>query len=81
MPGHLFEGNPVDEGTTPRGTDTPVHCLENPAGSTHSSTSGLSPRKQLERQAEFYSSHKTSLTLLSQLCRDSAIGVRNGKEA
>ena len=25
MPGHLFEGNPVDEGTTRRGTDTPVH--------------------------------------------------------
>ena len=25
MPGNLFEGNPVDEGTTRRGTDTPVH--------------------------------------------------------
>ena len=25
MPGHLFEGNPVDEGTTRMGTDTPVH--------------------------------------------------------
>ena len=25
MPGHLFEGNPVDEGTTRRGTDTLVH--------------------------------------------------------
>ena len=25
MPGHLFEGNPVSEGTTRRGTDTPVH--------------------------------------------------------
>ena len=24
MPGHLFEGNPVDEGTKRRGTDTPV---------------------------------------------------------
>ena len=23
MPGHLFEGKPVDEGTTRRGTDTP----------------------------------------------------------
>ena len=26
MPGHLFEGNPVDEGTTGRSTDTPVHA-------------------------------------------------------
>ena len=26
MPGHLFEGNPVGEGTTRRGTDTPVHA-------------------------------------------------------
>ena len=25
MPGHLFEGNPVDEGTKRRVTDTPVH--------------------------------------------------------
>ena len=56
MPGHLFEGNPVDEGTTRRGTDTPVHRPEKPAGSTHSSTSGLSLREQLERQAEIHSS-------------------------
>ena len=38
------------------GTDTPVHCLEKTAGSTHSSTSGLSLLEQLERQAEFHSS-------------------------
>ena len=37
----LFEGNPVGEGTTRRGTDTPVHHPEKPAGSTHSSTRGL----------------------------------------
>ena len=55
MPGHLFEGNPVDEGTTRRGTDTPVNRLEKPAGSADSSTSGLSPREQLEREAEFHS--------------------------
>ena len=30
MPGHLFEGNPVGEGTTRRGTEPPVHCPENP---------------------------------------------------
>ena len=56
MPGHLFEGNPVDEGTTRRGTDTPVHRPEKPEGSTDSSKSGLSPREQLERQAEIHSS-------------------------
>ena len=59
MPGHLFEGNPVDEGTTRRGTDTPVHRPEKPAGSTHSSTRGLRPPEQLERQEEFHSSDKT----------------------
>ena len=56
MPGHLFEGNPVDEGTTQRGTDTLVHHPEKPAGSTYSSISGLSPHEELERQAEFHSS-------------------------
>ena len=56
MPGNLFEGNPVDEGTTRRDTDTPVHRLEKPAGSTLSSTSGLSLREQLERQGEIHSS-------------------------
>ena len=55
MPGHLFEGNPVGEGTTRRGTDTPVHHPEKPADSTHSSTCGLSPREQLERQVKMHS--------------------------
>ena len=59
MPGHLFEGNPVGEGTTRRGTDTPVHHPEKPAGSTHSSTRGLRLPEQLERQPEFHSSDKT----------------------
>ena len=35
--GPLFEGNPVGEGTTRRGTATPVHRPQRPAGSTHSS--------------------------------------------
>ena len=39
MPRHLFEGNPVDEGTTRRGTDTPVHRPEKTAGYSYSSTS------------------------------------------
>ena len=59
MPRHLFEGNPVGEGTKRRGTDTPVHHPETPAGSIHSSTRGLRPPEQLERQAEFPSSDKT----------------------
>ena len=56
MPGHLFESNPVDEGTKRRVTDTPVHHLVKPTGSTHSLTRGLSSHEQLERQAEFQSS-------------------------
>ena len=55
----LFEGNPVGEGTTRRGTDTPVHRPETPVGSTHSSKRGLRSPEQLERQAEFPSSDKT----------------------
>ena len=58
-PGPLFEGNPVAEGTTRRGTATPVHRPQRPAGSTHSSTRGLRPPEQLERPAGFPSSDKT----------------------
>ena len=50
--------NPVGEGTTRRGTATPVHHLEKPAGSTHSSTRGMRLPEQLERQPEFHSSDK-----------------------
>ena len=59
MPGHVFEGNPVSEGITRSGSDTPVHHPENPAGSTYSSTRGLRLPEQLERQPEFHSSDKT----------------------
>ena len=51
-----LENVPVDEGTTRRGTNTPVHRPEKPAGSTLSSTSGLSLCEQLKRQAEIHSS-------------------------
>ena len=47
----FFEGNPVGEGTTRRGTATVVHRPETPAGSTHSSTRGLRAPEQLERPA------------------------------
>ena len=59
MPGHLFEGNPVDEDTKRRVTDTPMHRLEKPGDSTHSLTRGLKPYEQLERPAGFPSSDKT----------------------
>ena len=57
--GHLYEGNPVDEGTTRRGTDTPVHRPEKPAGSANCLRRGLRPPERIERQAEFTSSDKT----------------------
>ena len=42
--------------TTRRGTATPVHRPQRPAGSTQSSTRGLRPPEQLERPAGFPSS-------------------------
>ena len=72
MPGHLFEGNPVDEGTTQRGTETLVHRPEKPAGSTYSSTSGLSPLKNLRGKWGFIPLHKTRpdppVPILQGLC-------------
>ena len=62
-PGHLFECNPVDEVTTRRGTDTPVHCPEKPTGSKYCSTSGLSPCEHLERQAQFLASTQEEASL------------------
>ena len=55
----LFEGNPVGEGTTRKGTAIPVQRPQRPAGSTHSSTRSLRPPEQLERPAGFPSSEKT----------------------
>ena len=52
-------GNPVGEGTKRRGTDTPMHLLETPAGSTHSLSRALRPPERLKRQAEFRYSDKT----------------------
>ena len=56
MPGHLFESKPVDECTTRRGTDIPMHSTEKHADSKHRSTSVLSSLEELERHAEFRSS-------------------------
>ena len=56
MPGYLFGCNPVDDVATRRGPDTPVHHPEKPVASKYSSTRGLSPLEQFERQAEFHAS-------------------------
>ena len=59
MPGHLFEGNPVDKGTKRRVTDTPVHHSVKAAGSTHRLSRALRPPERLKGQAEFRYSDKT----------------------
>ena len=73
MQGHLFGCNPVNEVTTPRGTDTPVHRPEKHTGSKYSSTNGLPPREQLERQAEFHASTQDEASLS---CPNSAGSLR-----
>ena len=84
-PGPLFEGNPVGEGTTRRGTDTLVHRPEKPAGSTYSSTSGLSPLKNSRGKWGFIPLHKTrpdppvpTLQGLCNLIQTSASEVTRG---
>ena len=72
--GHLFEGNPVGEDTTRRGTDTPVHRPETPVGSTHSSKRGLRPPEQLRGKRSSLPQTRRGLTLRSQLCRDPEVG-------
>ena len=52
----LFKKIKDTKGTLYAKMGTPVHRPENPAGSTLSSTSGLSLREQLERQGEIHSS-------------------------
>ena len=59
MPRHIFECNPHDEVTTPRGMTPMLHCLEKGAGSKYNWTSGLSPCEQIQTPAEFQPHHKT----------------------
>ena len=56
MPGHLFEGNPVDEGTTQRGTDTLVHRPEKTRRFHIQLNKWLVTPEELERQVGFHSS-------------------------
>ena len=53
MPGNLFEGNPVDEGTTRRSSDALVVNKKGAPGHKFNSAGGLKPLRQLERKAEF----------------------------
>ena len=59
MPGHLFEGNPVDEGTTRRGTNTPVHRPQKPQVPHNNLTGGLSSCEQLRGKRSSITPHKT----------------------
>ena len=64
MPRHLFEGNPVDEGTTRRGTDTPVTRPGATQGvSRHVVGGGGAPQscRRAFALAVFFSSGNTSL--------------------
>ena len=59
MPTHHFEGNPVDESTSRRGTDTPMHCLEKTAGFKYNLTSGLSPSNNSRGKLSSIPQHRT----------------------
>ena len=52
MPRHLFEGNPVDEGKTCRGADSPVHSLEKTVFSTYTKDMSLSKLWEIVRERE-----------------------------
>ena len=58
MPRHLFEDS-VDERTTRRGTDTPVHRLEKTAGYSYSSTSACHPVNNSRGKRRSIPAHKT----------------------
>ena len=55
MPGHLFEGNPVDEGTTGRSTDAPVHLRKTRRFHIQLNKWLVTP-EELERQVGLHSS-------------------------
>ena len=79
-PGPHFEGNPVGEGTTRRGTDTPVHHPQIPAGSTHSSTRGLKTPDNSRGKRGSLPQTRRGMTLLSQLCRDPVVGAETERK-
>ena len=74
MPRHLFEDS-VDEGTTRRGTDTPVHRPEKTAGYSYSSTSACHPVNNSRGKRGSLPQTRRGMTLQSQLCRDPEVGA------
>ena len=75
-PGPLFEGNPVGEGTTRRGTATPVHRPQRPAGSTHSSTGGLRSPTPRPWRPDFRGTTGVSLSSQSYFVRNPTVGPK-----
>src|SRR5574337_251634 len=63
--------------STRRGSDSPCILWKKPPGSKYSSTSGLSPRGHLERQAEFHASTQDEAGLP---CPQSAGALRSESE-
>ena len=59
MPGHLFEGNPVDEGTTRRGTDTPVHRPPKPQVPHTARQEACHPMNNSRGKQSSFPPHKT----------------------
>ena len=79
MPRHLFEDS-VDEGTTRRGTDTPVHRPEKTAGYSYSSTSACHPVNNSRGKRRSIPAHKTRPDSPLPTMQGAAIGIRNGEE-
>ena len=79
MPRHLFEDS-VDEGTTRRGTDNPVHHPEKTTGYTYSSTSACHPVNNSRGKRRSIPAHKTRPDSPLPTMQGAAIGIRNGEE-
>ena len=79
MPRHLFEDS-VDEGTTRRGTDTPVHRPEKTAGYSYSSTSSCHPVNNSRGKRRSIPAHKTRPDSPLPTMQGAAIRIRNGEE-
>ena len=73
--------NPVGEGTTRRGTVTIVHFRKHPQVPHTAEQGAWDPLNTSTGKRSSLPQTRRFLTLLSQLCRDPAVGVRNGEEA
>ena len=78
MPGHLFEGNPVDEGTTRMGTDTPVHRPPKPQVPHTTQQVACHPVNNSRGKRRSIPAHKTRPDSPLPTMQGAAIGIRNG---